>query len=96
MGKERCTWKRNCIINKKVLLCSRLLSESFEKEEEIKKRIKTLMFTTFWFLLIRLKANPDQPRKIFKEKEIEEFLTSIKENGIIQPLIVTKGEEFIT
>ncbi len=36
--------------------------------------------------------NPNQPRKLFKEKEIEELSQSIRENGIIQPLIVTKGE----
>ncbi|MBL6988973.1 MAG: ParB/RepB/Spo0J family partition protein [Bacteriovoracaceae bacterium] len=33
-------------------------------------------------------ANPQQPRKIFKEKELKELAESIKENGIIQPLIV--------
>ena len=40
----------------------------------------------------QLYANPNQPRKIFKEKELEELSTSIRENGIIQPLIVTKQE----
>lgn len=38
-------------------------------------------------------ANKEQPRKIFKEKEILELAESIKENGIIQPLIVTNGEQ---
>ncbi|MDD0854737.1 ParB/RepB/Spo0J family partition protein [Halobacteriovorax sp. GB3] len=38
-------------------------------------------------------TNPNQPRKIFKEKELEELSESIKENGIIQPLIVVKNEE---
>ncbi|MBI2521419.1 MAG: ParB/RepB/Spo0J family partition protein [Bdellovibrio sp.] len=37
-----------------------------------------------------VKANPGQPRKIFKEKELEELAQSIKENGIIQPIIVRK------
>lgn len=37
-------------------------------------------------------ANTDQPRKIFKEKELEELSDSIKENGIIQPLIVIEKE----
>src|SRR5690554_3495072 len=32
--------------------------------------------------------NKDQPRKIFKDKEIAELAASIKENGIIQPLTV--------
>ncbi len=40
----------------------------------------------------QIKANPGQPRKIFKEKELEELADSIKENGILQPLIVQKSE----
>jgi ParB family chromosome partitioning protein len=38
----------------------------------------------------QVKANPNQPRKIFKEKDLEELSLSIKENGIIQPILVTK------
>ena len=37
-------------------------------------------------------TNPEQPRKIFDEAKIEELSNSIKENGIIQPLVVMKGE----
>jgi ParB family chromosome partitioning protein len=36
-------------------------------------------------------TNPNQPRKIFKEKELKELSDSIKENGIIQPLVVEKA-----
>jgi ParB family chromosome partitioning protein len=39
-------------------------------------------------------ANPDQPRKVFEEKELLELRDSIKEFGVIQPIIVkrdTKG-----
>lgn len=36
--------------------------------------------------------NRGQPRKIFKEKDLLELCESIKENGIIQPLLVTEGE----
>lgn len=39
-----------------------------------------------------IKTNPNQPRKIFKEKELEELSQSIKENGVIQPLVVVKSE----
>ena len=35
-------------------------------------------------------VNPKQPRKIFKKKELEELAESIRQNGIIQPLVVTK------
>ncbi len=37
-------------------------------------------------------ANRAQPRKIFKEKDLLELAESIKENGIIQPLLVTEAE----
>ncbi len=40
-----------------------------------------------------IKANPNQPRKIFKEKELKELSDSIKENGVIQPLVVLKAEK---
>ncbi|MFA6237203.1 MAG: ParB/RepB/Spo0J family partition protein [Bacteriovorax sp.] len=39
-----------------------------------------------------IKTNPNQPRKIFKEKDLEELSESIRENGIIQPLIVAELE----
>ncbi|MFL5783988.1 MAG: ParB/RepB/Spo0J family partition protein [Bacteriovoracaceae bacterium] len=40
----------------------------------------------------KLMANKGQPRKIFKEKDLLELSESIKENGIIQPLIVIEKD----
>ena len=37
-------------------------------------------------------ANPEQPRKIFKDSELEELTKSISEYGVLQPLIVKKAE----
>ena len=37
--------------------------------------------------------NPHQPRKIFKEKPLQELTLSIKENGVIQPLVLSRSEE---
>jgi len=45
-----------------------------------------------------IKPNPRQPRSSFNNKELKDLAKSIKEHGIIQPLIVTEGEnpdEFI-
>jgi len=39
-----------------------------------------------------IKINKNQPRKIFKEEELEELSKSIKENGVIQPLLVIQEE----
>ncbi|MHA6260976.1 ParB/RepB/Spo0J family partition protein [Sporosarcina sp. CAU 1771] len=37
-----------------------------------------------------IKVNPYQPRKIFDEEAIEELSNSVKEHGIIQPIILRK------
>ena len=37
-------------------------------------------------------ANPEQPRKVFKDIELEELTKSISEYGVLQPLIVKKAE----
>lgn len=43
----------------------------------------------------KLTANPMQPRKRFSDYQIDELVDSIKEYGIIQPLLVTKnGDKF--
>ena len=36
----------------------------------------------------KLKANPDQPRRTFLPEQLNELAASVKEKGIIQPLIV--------
>ena len=38
----------------------------------------------------KIEANENQPRKVFDDEKIEELATSIKENGLIQPIIVRK------
>lgn len=38
--------------------------------------------------LARIKPNPFQPRKVFKEEYLQELASSIKEHGILQPLVV--------
>ncbi|CAM3054294.1 ParB/RepB/Spo0J family partition protein [Sporolactobacillus spathodeae] len=41
--------------------------------------------------LTELRPNPYQPRKTFDEQGLEELAQSIKEHGIIQPLIIRKS-----
>lgn len=36
----------------------------------------------------RLDRNPDQPRKIFKEQDLAELTESIREKGVLQPILV--------
>ena len=43
----------------------------------------------------RIKSNPFQPRENFKEEELRELVNSIKEKGILQPILVRKtGDSF--
>ncbi|WP_067622103.1 ParB/RepB/Spo0J family partition protein [Alicyclobacillus acidiphilus] len=39
-----------------------------------------------------LRPNPYQPRRVFNEEKLQELSNSIREHGIIQPLIVRKSE----
>jgi ParB family chromosome partitioning protein len=39
-----------------------------------------------------IQVNPHQPRTVFIQEKIEELARSIKEKGIIQPLLVKEGE----
>ena len=63
------------------------ISTPEEKQIEVKIENSPLMVH-----VSAIKTNPNQPRKIFKEKDLEELAESIKENGIIQPLIVAELE----
>jgi ParB family chromosome partitioning protein len=43
--------------------------------------------------LANLRANPDQPRTIFKPETIEELAASIEQHGLIQPIAIVKDGE---
>lgn len=43
----------------------------------------------------KVKANPNQPRRTFRDVALKELTASIKEHGILQPLLVRpKGKQF--
>ena len=43
----------------------------------------------------RISENPYQPRKVFDEQAIEDLTRSVREHGIVQPLVVTRaGDRF--
>ncbi|SME91166.1 ParB/RepB/Spo0J family partition protein [Pseudobacteriovorax antillogorgiicola] len=39
-----------------------------------------------------IRPNPRQPRKVFNQVELEELSRSLKEDGVVQPLIVSKTD----
>ena len=54
------------------------------KENDILKNLK----------ITEVEPNRDQPRKNFDQESLEELAESIKEYGIIQPIVVTKKEGY--
>ena len=40
--------------------------------------------------LSKIKPNPFQPRKIFRAEDLQELVQSVKERGILQPIVVRK------
>ena len=57
--------------------------KEIENNEELKETASEIK-------LAEILPNPHQPRKVFKEEELQELSTSIKKHGVIQPVIVKK------
>jgi ParB family transcriptional regulator, chromosome partitioning protein len=60
--------------------------EGFSSDKESKKSIDELP-------LELLVPNPDQPRKRFKKEELKELASSIKRDGLLQPILVRKMDD---
>jgi ParB family chromosome partitioning protein len=52
-----------------------------------------LDISRFEIPISKIKANPYQPRTVWKEEELNELAQSIRENGVIQPIIVRKIDD---
>ncbi|MEK7566442.1 MAG: ParB/RepB/Spo0J family partition protein [Patescibacteria group bacterium] len=71
-----------------------LFQKSQEKDQEqIVKPGKHHQEAIFHIETEKIKSNPHQPRKHFDEESLKELADSIREFGIIQPLIVSKIEK---
>lgn len=70
---------------------------SFEDNQEDEKNIKNVSTEVknepIEIEIGLIDRNPDQPRKNFDEKALNELAASIKEHGVIQPIIVKKESE---
>ena len=56
-------------------------------EEEVSGNLKNLKIT-------EVEPNREQPRKTFNQESLEELAESIKEYGVIQPIVVSKQEGY--
>ncbi|MGC8870105.1 MAG: ParB/RepB/Spo0J family partition protein, partial [Brevinematia bacterium] len=61
------------------------LLEDFDLVEESKVK---------YVKISELKPNPNQPRKKFNENSLNELAQSIKEKGVLQPIIVREKEGY--
>jgi ParB family chromosome partitioning protein len=67
------------------LFSAPLINES----EEVEEGEKVLNIK-----LSEIEPNKDQPRRIFEEESLSELADSIKKYGVIQPIIVTKRDDY--
>lgn len=67
------------------LIPTDLIDEEFDPTAEVDEAVSTLRELD----LTKVFANPDQPRRTFDEEALDELAASIKEHGVIQPIVVT-------
>jgi ParB family chromosome partitioning protein len=63
------------------------LDALFDNEEEIKSSAGD---TVYSISVLDIDPNPDQPRKKFDKEALSELSDSIKEHGVLQPILVIK------
>lgn len=63
------------------------LSPIFSSKEEPRPAA-----SVFWIEVSKIEPNPEQPRRDFNMDELLALASSIKEHGVLQPLLVTKKE----
>lgn len=63
------------------------------KVEQNKKTFPNKKEAIFYIEIEKIKSNPYQPRKEFDQEGLKSLSESIREHGILQPLIVTKTEK---
>jgi len=63
-----------------------LISQDVREGAAETERVKELKISS-------IDPNPNQPRENFREDELEKLASSIRENGILQPIVVRRKEE---
>lgn len=63
-----------------------------EKSKPIEKKLPSQKDFIFHIEIDKIKSNPLQPRTHFDEESLKELAASIREFGVIQPIIVVKNE----
>lgn len=66
------------------LIPTELLDESFDPTSDQDDRVSDLRYIK----LSEIVPDPDQPRRVFDEDLLDELAESIKEHGVLQPIVV--------
>ena len=66
-----------------------ITSDNTKKKEVVKEVVKEVDTID----INKIEPNSSQPRKNFNEDKIHELAESIKQHGLIEPLIVQKGKK---
>lgn len=73
------------------LIPTDLFDETFDPTAQQDEKVSELRYVS----LSHITADPDQPRRHFEEDALRELADSIKEHGVLQPIVVTmKGSEY--
>ena len=81
-------------VKKKNLRLSMTLSSSRQSNKNInKKDEENKLQSSSKVELYKIKDNPEQPRKIFTEVQVNEKIESIRSRGLITPITVFKKED---
>lgn len=71
-----------------------LIPQGVLKEEpKVEKEHATVEKADFMVKISMIEPNKDQPRKSFEEEALSELAESIKQYGVIQPLVVVKKDD---
>ena len=68
-----------------------LLDNVIKKDDKKNKELETVVELK----IVDVEPMKDQPRKVFDEEKLEELANSIKENGVIQPILVVTNDKDI-
>ena len=71
-----------------------LFAENTINEEVEEKKLKEGEEVIQQIKLIDIEPNRNQPRRVFDSESLEELATSIKQYGVIQPIIVKKKDDY--
>lgn len=68
-------------------------TEGTEEKKVVREVVKEVIKETDKIDINQIEPNTNQPRKVFNEDSLQELADSIKQHGLIEPLIVQKGSK---